>query len=76
MQGRANLLALREVLPKPQAARVFDTNPRALHAYIVEIRGKVPFAVETASSAEEAIRGADVVVTATSRLEEPVFREA
>ena len=76
VQGRSNLLALKEVLPNLQIAKVFDINPEALEAYIDEMKGKVTFSVEPVPSAEKAMRGADVIVTATGRIEDPVYREA
>lgn len=76
VQGRSNLLALREVLTELKVARVYDIDPSALEAYVSEMGAIMPFAVEAVASAEEAIREADVIVTATGRLEEPVYREA
>jgi ornithine cyclodeaminase/alanine dehydrogenase len=76
VQGRANLLALKEVLPGIRAAKVFDIHPAASQAYLQTMQERVPFVLEVVPSAEQAIRGAEVIVTATNRLEEPVFREA
>jgi len=64
VQGRSNLRALREVLPELATVRAFDTNPDALRAYVAEMAAETGLDVLTADSAESAVRGADVIVTA------------
>ena len=75
VQGRYNLLALNEVLPGIQVARVFDTNESALQQFVKSMSKVVPFPVEAAQTAAEVIQGADIVVTATGKLDKPVFKE-
>jgi ornithine cyclodeaminase/alanine dehydrogenase len=75
VQGRMNLLALREVLYKTQRVRVFDVNQGILQHYVDSMSQKVPFKIEAGASAREVIVGADVVVTATGRLEKPIYQE-
>jgi len=71
VQGRAHLLMLPVVLPALRRARVYDLQPAATAACLAEMAPRVSYALEAAPSAEEAIRGADVVVTATAVLADP-----
>jgi ornithine cyclodeaminase/alanine dehydrogenase-like protein (mu-crystallin family) len=64
VQARAHLKALRLVRHFPEA-RIWSRNPDHAQALAAEIGG-------TATSAEDAVRGADVVVTAT-QASEPVL---
>jgi len=75
VQGRYNLLALKEVLTNIQVARVFDNNPAVLQRFVKSMAAVVPFKVAAAQSADEVIQAADVVVVATGRLAKPVFKE-
>ncbi len=76
VQGRYNLLMLNQVLPEIRLARVCDSNAETLRRFIAFAADRVPFALEAAASPEAAIRGADVVVTATGRLDRVLFEEA
>jgi ornithine cyclodeaminase/alanine dehydrogenase-like protein (mu-crystallin family) len=71
VQGRAHLLTLPVVLPALRLARVYDLRPDATAACLAELAPRVPYALEAAPSAAAAIRGADVVVTATAVLADP-----
>ena len=75
VQGRYNLLALKEVLQEIQIARIFDTNESALQRFVESFGKIVQFKVEAGQSADEVIQGADVVVTATGKLDRPIFKE-
>lgn len=75
VQGRYNLLALKEVLSEIQIARVFDSNPVVLQRFVESMEEIVPFKVAAAQSADEVIQAADVVVIATGKLAKPVFKE-
>ncbi len=72
VQARSHLEAMAE-LGRFERARVWSRTPEAVEAFVAE--AKAPFPVEAAGSAEEAVRGADVVVTATSAREPIVSRE-
>ena len=64
--GRTSLMALAEVLRAPAEVKVFDTaepRARALTAALGTGRGRE---IRVVRSAEEAVRGSDVVVTATN----------
>jgi ornithine cyclodeaminase/alanine dehydrogenase len=74
LQGRYNLLTLKQVLPALQRVRVFDTAAATLAKFVPAMAELTQLAVEPAASAEQAVIGADVVVTATGWLDEPIFR--
>ena len=75
IQGRYNLLALKEVLPAIRLVRVFDINLKVLQAYVSSMSEVVPFRVEAGGSSRDVIEGADVIITATGKLEKPIFEE-
>jgi ornithine cyclodeaminase/alanine dehydrogenase len=75
VQGRYNLLMLNEVLPEIRRARVCEIDAEILERFIAWAGEQVPFPVEAAATPEQAIRGADVVVTATGKLDRPLFME-
>lgn len=75
IQGRYHLLALKEVLRKIQLARVFDINEDVLDQYVDSMSRIVKFRVEKGNSPKDVIEGADVIITATGRLEGPIFKE-
>lgn len=76
VQGRYHLLALTEVLPGLKRVMVYDTHRPTLRAYVDGFSGRLPVTIAAAESAQAVIRAADVVVTATGRLEETVYHEA
>ena len=75
IQGRYNLLALKEVLPEIRLARVFDIKRDILQGYVDTMREILPFRVEAGGSPRDVIEGADVIITATGKLERPIFKE-
>jgi len=74
IQGRYNLLSLKEVLKKLEVVRVFDTNEKILQKFKNLMAGQVAFEIEVCESCRQVIEGADVVVTATGHLEERIFQ--
>jgi ornithine cyclodeaminase len=72
VQARAHLEAMAAARPF-ERARVWSRT--AEHAAAFAGEAQVPFPVEAVESAEEAVRGADVVVTATSSPEPIVQRD-
>jgi ornithine cyclodeaminase len=72
VQARSHLEAMANVRPFSRA-RVWSKT--AEHALAFAAEASAPFPVEAVQSAEEAVRGADVVVTATSSREPIVERE-
>jgi ornithine cyclodeaminase/alanine dehydrogenase-like protein (mu-crystallin family) len=72
VQARAHLGAMAKVR-QFERARVWSRTPDHVHAFASG--AKAPFPVEAVGSAEAAVRGADVVVTATSAREPIVMRD-
>jgi ornithine cyclodeaminase/alanine dehydrogenase-like protein (mu-crystallin family) len=73
VQGRANAVALHAALPDAKLIRAFDTNETALHRFVRDMSAELSLEVQAASTVQDAIENADIVVTATGRLAEPVF---
>jgi ornithine cyclodeaminase/alanine dehydrogenase-like protein (mu-crystallin family) len=76
LQGRYHLLALREVLTALETVAVFDVSEPAVQRFIATMGRTAGLKVEAGRSAQAVIERADVVVTATSQLDEPIFQEA
>lgn len=78
VQGRTNLVALAEVLPELRQVKVTDRRPEAVSGYLEEMRGRFPdLRIEPVETVEEAVRGSDVIVTATMfYLPKPLVRAA
>ena len=74
VQARTHLVALSYVREITQA-RVACRNKDHAEQLVREMQGKVPFLIEAVTSNEEAVRGADVIVTATSSQEPVIKRE-
>jgi ornithine cyclodeaminase/alanine dehydrogenase-like protein (mu-crystallin family) len=72
VQARSHLEAMAAVRPLRRARVASRTLERA-HAFVEEMGPRVPFPVEVAPSVEAALRGADLIVTATNS-REPVLR--
>jgi ornithine cyclodeaminase/alanine dehydrogenase-like protein (mu-crystallin family) len=72
VQARAHLEAMVAVRPF-ECGRVWSRTPERAAAFAAEAQAAFP--LEAVASAEEAVRGADVVVTATSSVEPIVRRD-
>ena len=72
VQARSHLRAMAAVRPI-ERARVWSPTAENARRLVDELTGALPFTLEVASSAEDAVRGAAVVVTATAA-REPVVR--
>ena len=75
IQGRYNLLALAAAMPCLERVRVFDINRRTADGLVTALAGVLPLQFEIGESLPEVIQGADIVVTATGRLDQPIFKE-
>jgi 2,3-diaminopropionate biosynthesis protein SbnB len=64
--NRSQIRALREVLPELQEVKIFDLVEAKAHRFAEEMGEKVDLHFTVARSAQEAVVGSDVVVTATS----------
>lgn len=77
VQGKYHALCLTHVLQNIKLIRIFDKWAPSLKSF-QEVIGPIlkdKVTIEVASSVEEAITGADVVVTATGKLLEPMFSD-
>jgi ornithine cyclodeaminase/alanine dehydrogenase-like protein (mu-crystallin family) len=74
VQARSHLESIPLVRPI-ELVRVAGRTPEAARAFAEGASGRVPFEVEPCTSVEEAVRGADVVVTATTSREPILERE-
>ena len=77
VQGKYHALCLTHVLSKVKTIHIFDKWEPSLKSFketISPILGS-KVTIEVAKSAEEAITGADVIVTATGKLLEPMFSD-
>lgn len=64
VQGRSNLLAMAAHYPTVRRCRAWDPNPEALAAYLRDMPQKAGVEVVPVAGPEQAVRGADVIVTA------------
>jgi len=71
VQGRSNLDALHQVLPRLGRVLAYDINAQALAAFGAYAAVRYDLPVTPCAAAEEAVRPADVVVTATPILAHP-----
>ena len=72
VQARTHLLAMAAVRPL-RRARVASLHPEKARAFAQEMAKRFRFPIEAVLSAEQAVRGADLIVTATTAAE-PVLR--
>jgi len=64
LQGRKNLEVLKSVLPSLTHCRAYDIVPQREAAFVQELNGRWGVSVTGARSAEQAVRGADIIITA------------
>lgn len=64
VQGRSNLTAIATLYPGLQRVRAFDLNAEALAAYVRDMAAATGLPVEAAAGPQQAVQGADLVVTA------------
>ncbi len=74
VQARSHLEAMHRARPLKRA-RVASRDPAHARQLAEEVAPRYPFPVEPVASVEEAVRGADIVVTATTASEPVVKRE-
>jgi len=75
VQGRFQLLALQEVLPRLQKVRIWSRDEELAWQLHREMQPQLPFALEVCSRPEDAVRGAQVIITATPSREPIVLNE-
>ncbi len=70
VQGRTNLLALKELFPLT-SARAYDIHPERTEAYATEMHEKTGLDVQPVTQPRDAVVGCDIVVTAGPILKQP-----
>ena len=75
VQARTQLEALRAVLPALREVRAYDLRREASEAFAAEARARHGLEARAVDSPEQAVRGADVVVTVTVA-DEPIVKNA
>ena len=63
-QGRYQISALNEIL-KIETVKVYDNVSRLAGSYVEEMSSQFNFKIEQAQTPEQAVRGSDVIITAT-----------
>jgi ornithine cyclodeaminase/alanine dehydrogenase-like protein (mu-crystallin family) len=72
VQGREHVQVMPEVLPKLKKIKIFDKFPEVTKRLIADLQTEVPkIELVEAKNLEEAVRGSQVVVTATAILAKP-----
>ena len=76
VQGKFNLLALKEVLPSIKLVKYYDIYPETLQQTVEAMGVKTALNVKACGSPRAVIEDSDVIVTATGKLEQVVYQEA
>ncbi len=76
VQGRYHLESLKEVLPGIKEIKIYDTNESILAEFRSYAKERGFVNIISCGSAREVIEGTDIIVTATSHLEERIYRES
>lgn len=74
VQGRMNLVALKEIIPTLTKAKAYDINPEASKRYKLDLEKETGVEIIPVSSVEEAAKGSDIILTATQRLPKPLVK--
>jgi ornithine cyclodeaminase len=64
VQGRTQLMALKEAVPSIQEARVYDLDRERAEAFSKEMEKELGISVRAASGYQQCVEGADILVTA------------
>ena len=75
VQGRTQLEALMVALPGIRTVRAFDINMETSKQFAIDMRAQFGIDVTAVDSAEEAVVGADIIVTVTVA-NEPIVKDA
>ena len=78
VQGKYNTLVLTHVLPSIKTVKIFDVWKPSLEAFVRDmatVLGNSGVKIEIVESCEQAVTGADVIVTATGKVLKPLFFE-
>ncbi len=75
VQGRMNLVAFKEVIPRLDAVSVFDINPEAMRRMKTDFETELGLEITPCDGVESTVDGVDMILTATQRLKEPLVRD-
>lgn len=75
VQGRMNLIAFKEVIPRLDAVNVFDINPEAMRRMKTDFETELGLEITPCDGVESTVDGVDMILTATQRLKEPLVRD-
>jgi ornithine cyclodeaminase/alanine dehydrogenase-like protein (mu-crystallin family) len=75
VQGRMNLIALKDVIPDIEKVKIFDINRKAMERFQDEFSGKRGIEISICEGVESVAKGSHIILTATQRLEEPLIRD-
>lgn len=76
VQGRVHALMLKIVAPEIKKIYICDVRQESIDKYIEDMKDRIDAEIIPMSDTEEAIRAADILVTATQRVDKPiVYRE-
>lgn len=73
--ARFMLPLMKEAVPTLEIACIHARREAALKKFLREMRGKVEMEMQPAKTVAAAVQGADVVITATAVLKEPIVKE-
>jgi ornithine cyclodeaminase/alanine dehydrogenase len=74
VQGRYNLIAIKEVLPDISTVKIMDINRGAAEKYRDELSLKTSTEVIVCNDVECVAKGSDIILTATERLSAPLIK--
>lgn len=75
VQGRYHAVAMKSILPQISAIKIHDPWEPAVTSFLQDIGPRLPgVRLEEMETPETAIRDADLVITATGRLLQPIFK--
>lgn len=74
VQGKHNLIALKEMMPAIKAVKVFDISKEAAERYQKELSKSLGVKISIRKDVASVAKGSDIIVTATQKLEKPLVR--
>ena len=74
VQGRMNLIALKEIIPTLVNVKAYDINTETSKRYKTDLEGETGVEITPVTSVEEAAKNSDIILTATQRLPKPLVK--
>jgi ornithine cyclodeaminase/alanine dehydrogenase-like protein (mu-crystallin family) len=75
VQGRYGLKAILSVLPKLKRALIYDVNWSSMESFTMEMKHELDIEILSVATAEQALRNSDIMVTATSFVQDPYVKK-